>query len=358
MVPAWLPRSLPETLAGPLPEVGGRRRARAGWRGCAPFLRSVAIVGLVVAMSWAGVGPRAAGSPRGASQPPDQRFDAARAFGYLVAQCALGPRNPGGPGHARCREFLTAWFAERCSGRTARFWTQDFVHVDSASGERVSLTNFVAVFEGENPADQPLLFCAHWDTRPRADREADPARRTLPILGANDGASGVAVLMELAALLSAEPPPQTVYIVLFDGEDYGDAADPGLKDYFLGSRYFAAHLPTTRFGFGVLLDMVGDRDLRLPYEGFSLERNPELTRRIWDRARELGLREFAPERGPWVFDDHLPLMERGLAMVDIIDFEYPYWHTLQDTPERCSSESLAVVGRLVVDLAYGGVKPR
>jgi glutaminyl-peptide cyclotransferase len=169
--------------------------------------------------------------------------------------------------------------------------------------------------------------------------------------GANDGASGVAVLLEVADQLKRTPPTVGVDLLFVDGEDYG-SFEGDFPDNLLGSRYFAAHLPVGyRPLYAVLLDMVGDRDQAFPQEGYSLERAPEIVDRVWMAAEELGLgRVFRPVRGMAIQDDHLPLLDAGIHAIDIIDFDYPPWHTTADTPDKVSATALANVGRVVLYL--------
>ncbi len=264
-------------------------------------------------------------------------FDQARAFRELEKQCAFGPRVPGTAAHARCADWLVAQLKPLASGVTRQRF------VAEVGGKRLPLTNIIATF---NPkGTERVLFCAHWDSRPTADEDSDPKKRSLPILGANDGASGVAVLLEVARALRAHPPRQQVTLVFFDGEDYG----PGMEDMFLGSKHFAAHLTGARPDWAVLLDMVGDKDLRVPQEAYSRERAREVVTRVWEAAARAGSTAFVPERGPRVLDDHLPLLDRGVPCIDVIDFTYPYWHTQADTPDKCSPESLGQVGRALLE---------
>lgn len=279
----------------------------------------------------------------------DPEFDSTRAFRYLREQCALGPRNPGGEGHHRAIDYFLAHF----KSLGIPLQEQKFVHIDMHSGEKVDLTNLIATVKGKDPKRKPVIFCAHWDTRPRADQESNAVLRGRPILGANDGASGSAVLMELANLLKQKAPLQTVYLVLFDGEDYG--SEGNIEEYFLGARYFADNLPAKNIDYALLLDMVGDKDLKLQMEDNSLRQDPILVRKIWSVAQSLGLDAFQGGRGPNVLDDHMPLQAKGLHAVDIIDFEYPAWHTLGDTPDMCSARSLGMSGSLVASLAFRGL---
>jgi glutaminyl-peptide cyclotransferase len=280
-------------------------------------------------------------------QPPG--FDGQRAFDFLLKQVSFGPRNPGSMGHAACLSYL---------GKTLGMFAdsvqlQEFVHSGYA-GDSLKLTNVIASWR---PTDQQrILLCAHWDTRPRAERDENPQRRNEPIVGANDGASGVAVLLEIASLFKAVPPPLGVDIVLFDGEDYGLEGDP--QNYLLGSRHFARTIPQgARPRFGILLDMVGDAKLELPKEVNSVTMAPDIVDLVWNTARQLGQEAFIDQPGEFVLDDHIPLNEVRVKTIDIIDFNYPdasnrYWHTHQDIPEHCSPASLAAVGTVVTHVVY------
>jgi glutaminyl-peptide cyclotransferase len=272
---------------------------------------------------------------RGAAPPP--LFDQERAYRDLVKQCEFGPRVPGTRAHAQCADWLVAQLKPLADSVVRQ---QFAVQIE---GKSVRLTNLIATF---NPkAKEHVLLCAHWDTRPRAECDPDPAKRGQPILGANDGASGVAVLLEIARALKAHPPKQKVTLVFFDGEDYGADVDT----MFLGSRHFAAHYTGRPPDWAVLLDMVGDKDLRLPQERNSLERAPEVVTRLWNVAQRAGSTAFLPKPGPSILDDHIPLLDRGIPCIDIIDFTYPPWHTAADTPDKCAPESLGQVGRAVLE---------
>ena len=276
-------------------------------------------------------------------------FHGEEAFRFLTAQTDLGPRNPGSKGHDRCLAYLEQTLVRLAD--TVRL--QPFPHA-GYDGATLQLTNIIASFNPESPAR--ILLCAHWDTRPRADREENPRRRNEPIIGANDGASGVAVLLQLATLLRAHPPSVGLDIVLFDGEDYGLEGDTG--NYLLGSRHFASTASRAVVPrFGILLDMVGDAALELPREGYSVRYAPDVVNHIWNTARGLGITEFVDFPGGEIIDDHLPLNEVGIRTVDIIDFEYPdpthrYWHTHEDTPDKCSPESLEAVGTVITHVVY------
>ncbi len=283
------------------------------------------------------------------SKGPDPVFDSTRAYRYLKEQCALGPRNPESEPHKRAIAYFTAYF----QGLGLTIAAQPFVHADMADGHKVDLTNFIVTVPGTDAKRKPIVLCAHWDSRPRADQEASEMLSHSPILGANDGASGVAILMELANLFKKKAPLQTVYLVLFDGEDYG--REGTIDEYFLGARYFAENLPAADLEYLLLFDMVGDKDLKLPMEQNSLKQSPVIVQKIWSRAQSMGLSEFQARPGPSVLDDHMPIQAKGVPAIDIIDFEYPAWHTQGDTPDKCSARSLGVVGRLAASLAFRGL---
>ena len=277
------------------------------------------------------------------AQTPE--FDSGNAFAYLEKQCSFGPRNPGSTGYYRCLDWLRTTFEQF----DADVYLQRFEAVEAITGVNRKLTNIIAYFPGDrNP---PLMLCAHWDTRAHADLDPDPASRTKPISGANDGASGIAVLLEIARLAAKYPPPRSLLIVLFDGEDMGHSKEA--EEFALGSKYWASHQTPVSVEEAILLDMVGDADLEIPVERYSEANAPDLQRRLWNLAERLDLPAFQDRLGAVVQDDHVRLQRVGIPAVDLIDFEYQYWHTLEDTPDKCSSESLEQVGRLLVEYIYG-----
>jgi len=283
-----------------------------------------------------------------AVQEPSRRFSGESAFTYIQKQCAFGPRNPGSAGHTACLTFLV----EELKRFTPHVTRQPFQHHDADLSRTIPMNNIIARFPGLNPRAQRILLAAHWDTRPRADMEKEPERRKMPIPGANDGASGVAALLETARIMAEFPPPVPVDVVFFDGEDYGKEGE--IQNYFLGARHFAKRLRTI-YTFGILLDMIGDRDLRIPKEAYSVQMLPELVDGVWKRANRLRLPAFVNRQGEMVRDDHEPLIKAGVPIIDIIDFDYPFWHTLDDTPDKCSPESLEQVGSLLLSLIYEGL---
>lgn len=292
-----------------------------------------------------------AGRPNGMVSNADvdvPGFSADSAFELVKRQVGFGPRAPGLPGHAE----QLGWMTELLRQRADTVILQSFTH--DAGGVDVELTNVFARFRPDVP--ERVLLLAHWDTRPTADAESDPDLREQPILGANDGASGVAVLLELSRLLAAEPPPIGVDLLFTDGEDYG----PFSSNMYLGAKYFAANLPPGYAPYyGILLDMVGDRDPVFPIERNSQSYAPEVVDRVWALAEELGHGAVFPRRnGSSITDDHIPLNRAGIRTIDIIDFEYGpgnmYWHTLDDTVENTSPQGLGAVGEVVTALVYRG----
>ena len=272
--------------------------------------------------------------------------DGARAQARVVHQVGLGPRVPGTDGHAA----MVEWLAGELSRLGARPERQVFT--DSTLGRALPLCNLIARY---GPArGRRIALAAHYDTRPWCDQDPDFGLRKNPLPGANDGGSGVAVLLEVAELLSRKAPPVGVDLVFFDGEDQGEASRP--EQFSLGARGYAARLappgsdarPVAAFVF----DMVGDRDLAIHPEGQSAERAANLSALVLDAARATRARSFLPTPKYTLTDDHVPLLEAGLPAVDIIDFDYPAWHTHLDLPDQTSAASLAEVAKVAAWIVY------
>lgn len=271
-------------------------------------------------------------------------FDGQKAFAGIETQVAFGPRVPGSPAHSLCANYLAETFSQRAD----TVWTDRWSHVTSA-GDTLPLVNIGASFNPQNR--DRVLLCAHWDSRPVAEHDPDPAKRDQPIPGANDGGSGVAVLLELARVFSAERPEVGVDLVLFDGEDYGDFYAG--TDVLLGSRRFASRARGYRNILGILLDIVGDRNARFLYEGYSWSWLRKDVLLLWDTAESLGYGKYFPRQaGPSAIDDHVPLQQAGIRCIDIVQMGLPYWHTHADTPDKCSAATLEAVGRTVAAVVY------
>ncbi|MDH3456034.1 MAG: M28 family peptidase [Gemmatimonadota bacterium] len=277
----------------------------------------------------------------GHENPPP--FDGQMALRYVEQQLAFGPRVPNTEGHRRTGDWILAKLQERADSVEV----QTFTHV-TTTGDTLALRNFVGKFRPA--AVERILYMAHWDTRPQADRSPNLGQQQLPVPGANDGASGVALLLAVADALSDTPPSFGVDLVFVDGEDYGDFTSR--DDVLIGSTHYADQLTPDRFPlFAIVWDMVGDRDLQLHQEGYSVQRAPEVVDRVWSRAADLGHgRVFRPTVAYTMLDDHVPLLDAGVRAIDVIDFDYPPWHTTEDTLDKVSAESLQIVGEVAVAL--------
>lgn len=274
------------------------------------------------------------------------QYSPSRAMSYLVDVCDLGPRPSGSDAMERQQQWLSEHFTNL--GATVRLQPTEIRHPET--GERVSIANLIASWHLDRP--KRFLVCAHYDTRPFPDRDGrNPKGR---FVGANDGGSGVAAMMELAHHMNQLPDDVGVDFVMFDAEEF--VFDERRDEYFLGSIYFAQQYlvdpPKVPYQAGILLDMVADRELRLYFEKNSLRYAKDVTRGLWKVAADLGVREFVSRSRHEIRDDHLPLNQIAkIPTVDVIDFDYPrpgigaprYWHTEQDVPANCSGESLSVV---------------
>ena len=299
---------------------------------------------IVVASFWKGCSGTVSISVNAPTvHPAVSAFDKNRAFDLLVKQVEFGPRVPGSEANQKVQDFI----AQKLKEAGAKVLRQPFVV--TYRGKTYQMANIIGVIRGKS--ERKVLLCAHYDTRPVADQDPNPANRDKPIPGANDGASGVAVLLEIAQVLKNYQPPLTVVLVFFDGEDLGDVEDGGM---FFGSKHFARYLTVGEVNLkaemGVLLDMVGDRDFASNDEWYSRRYALQVVTGLLQAATQLGYQRYF-FRPPTlvILDDHVPLNEiANIPTANIIDFDYPYWHTLQDTPDKCSPETLAIVGKTVL----------
>jgi len=261
---------------------------------------------------------------------PRRTFDGQAAYRHVQAQCNLGPRYPGSRGHQAVGDYII----RELQRQKCRVVTQEFDY------QGVHLRNIIGKLgEGKGPL---VILGAHYDTRRFAD--SDPADRNAPVLGANDGASGVAVLLELARCLDRGKLVSELWLAFFDAEDQGRING---WPWSVGAQYVADHLEKEP-AYVIVVDMIGDAQQGIFWEHSS---DRDLQWRIWEIASQLGYREaFIPEYKYNVIDDHTPFLRKGIKAVDLIDLDYPYWHTTQDTPDKVSPESLMRVGRVLEEL--------
>ena len=282
-------------------------------------------------------------------QPKSPLFSGENAFQHLIKQCSFGPRNPGSEGHKNTLNYYLKTF----NGLADTVFTQSFEDEMPRTRAKVEMNNVIAQFNRDS--DKQIMISAHWDTRPWADT-GSIMKKEMPILGANDGASGVAVIIELAYIFKQNPPPIGVSLVLFDAEDYGVPGDSWT--YCKGSQYFARNLPISYPEYGINIDMIADRQPEFYIERISYQQNASLVLELWELSEELGLKAFKKQAKDSIFDDHVPLYEiAGIPAINIIDFDYPndktnYWHTHNDIVQNCSPNGLYQVGTLLVNHIY------
>jgi hypothetical protein len=266
-----------------------------------------------------------------------EAFSGENAYAYVETQLALGPRFPGAPGHSAIQEWLVGELDNLG-------WV---VVQQSFEYKGTNLINIIA-YHPEYGGATPIILGTHYDTRRFADR--DPVHKDQPVPGANDGASGVAVLLELARIF-AEETHHDLVLVFFDGEDQGRIEE---WDWAAGSRYYVDHMDINPSAV-VIVDMVGDQDLNLPYEQLS---DQDLVASIWTTGQELGFEQFLDKPGPSLIDDHIPFISKGIPAIDIIDFTYSHWHTTGDQLDKVSADSMDVVGktleRWLRDFSFSG----
>lgn len=301
------------------------------------------------------------------SEPPtsdtipltDVRFDADSAYASIVRQCSFGARVPGSEAHRRCGDYIAASF--RSLGLRV---TEQRVDQRAWDGTTLHTRNIIASYHPERT--DRIVLASHWESRPWADADADTANHRQPVMAANDGASGVAVMLEVARQLTRLNPAVGIDFVCFDSEDYGapywasDKAPADGSDWCLGSQYWSAHPHAKGYTarYGILLDMVGGLDARFCYEGISMRYARDVMVKVWDAAQRVGAGQlFRQEEGGWAQDDHVPMNEvAGIPTIDIIPSvggDRPFgatWHTIHDTPENISKENLRLVGQTLLQV--------
>jgi hypothetical protein len=324
------------------------------------MLRCTAILtaGLLLTMGCSGkkATGEAANADTGTVNVP--RFNQDSAYKSIVDQCNFGPRTPGSKAHEQCGAYIIAAFKRL--GLTVTKQEATFTRYDG-----VKMKGYNIIAQTNPQASGRILLAAHWDSRPWADQDPDPKNQKQPVPAANDGASGVAVMLEIARQLTLQKPAVAVDFVCFDAEDAGtpewESADDDESTWCLGSQYWAARADGSRYRYGILLDMVGGQGARFYQEGFSKQYAADVQQRIWQAASTAGYSSFFPTQdGGFITDDHLPVNRTAkIKMVDIVPYYPagtrsfgPTWHTLDDTPENIDPAVLQAVGQTLLQLIY------
>lgn len=295
-----------------------------------------------------------------AVKPVGPAFNADSAYTYMEAQCQFGPRTMNSEAHEQCKN----WIVEKFKALGCTVETQ-MATLKGWDGTPLKSTNIIAKYNAQ--ATTRILICAHWDSRPWADNDPDKNNWRKPVMAANDGASGVGVMLELARLLSKSSLPLGVDFVCFDAEDWGTPAWADVPDnpdsWALGAQYWAAHLPKGyEVRYGILLDMVGGEGARFFQEGFSNQFAPAIVKKVWKAARQAGYSAFFPtEQGGYITDDHVPVNRVAqIPCVDVIAYYPdcaqssfgPTWHTVNDTMEHIDKNTLKAVGQTMVQVLF------
>lgn len=288
-------------------------------------------------------------------------FNADSAYSYIARQVAFGPRIPGSEAWKQCADYLVGKLQGWGFAVTRQTGT-----VEAFDGIVLPMQNIIASYNPENK--KRVMLCAHWDCRPWADNDPNPQNHHTPVDGANDGASGVGVLMEIARLMKEKAPQIGVDIIFFDVEDYGVPTFredlQHLDTWCLGSKYWSRNPHTEGYNarYGILLDMVGGPDATFYIEGFSYQYAPAIVEKVWNKARQLGYDTyFINKRGGYVTDDHLPVNQIArIPCIDIIPMDTecelssfgPTWHTVNDNMGNIAPQTLKAVGQTVLEVIY------
>lgn len=287
-------------------------------------------------------------------------FIADTAYESVRAQLAFGPRVPNTPAHAKCADYLVAGLKRYTNNVTVQKGT-----VAAWDKTPLKFKNIIASWKPETA--NRIFLCAHWDSRPYADHDPDPKNRKKPVDAANDGASGVGVLMEVARQLSLNAPPVGVDIILFDVEDYGPPQDEFLGNseefWGQGSQYWAAnpHVPGYKARYGILLDMVGAKGATFLMEGISMDYAADIVKLVWSAGNRSGYSSyFLYEQGAYITDDHVPINKvMQIPCIDLIHLDrnsptgfYPYWHTTGDTFDKIDKNTLKAVGQTLLTVIF------
>lgn len=288
---------------------------------------------------------------------PEIVFDGDSAYLYVARQCSFGERVPNTEAHGKCGDYLSAELK-----KYGAVVTEQNVDLKSFDGTVLKSRNIIGEFYPEK--QKRIVLLAHWDCRPWADNDYNHSNKKKPVMGANDGASGVGVILEIARLLSRHEPNVGVDILFADAEDWGDSEGDSEDSWALGSRYWAnnPHREGYKYPmYGILLDMVGAKGATFYREYFSVKSANDVVNKVWAAAATLGYSSyFINQYGGAMTDDHLSLINVGIPCIDIIDHRpntptgfFPHWHTVGDTMENISAETLKAVGQTVAFVIFG-----
>ena len=280
-------------------------------------------------------------------------FDGNNAYNLVKVQCDFGPRVPGTPAHSKCAEWLKQQLRDYCDSTIVQE-----AQVTTFDGKTLNIKNLIGIINPD--ADNRILLLAHWDCRPWADNDPDPAKHKEPVMGANDAASGVAVLLELARVMNNKKPTVGVDILLTDAEDWG--TNNVEESWALGTQYWAKHPHVEGYSprFGILLDMVGAKGAKFSKEIQSMQYAPSVVNEVWDMAQQSGYGSyFDNNAGGAITDDHIVVNQMGIKCIDIIDMRqggdtgfFDGWHTTSDTLDKIDPTVLKVVGQTIANVIY------
>ncbi len=273
-------------------------------------------------------------------------FNGDNAFLYLKKQCEIGPRYPGSEGHVELVKYLQSHFTQYAD--SLEVFNDSIYH--PVSNKKIEITNLL--IRHNLDAKERYLFMAHFDTRDRADKDKNPDKNNSPIIGANDGASGVALLMELSHYIDSHPLNNIgIDILLVDAEDMGRSGHP--EEWGLGTQSFVKQYKGILPKYAICVDMIADKNPIYKIEGFSYKYAKDLVYEIWTLANDLGYKEFVWQLTGAIYDDHYYYYQgTQVPSIDIIDFDYSHWHTVDDTIENCSSKGLFIVGHVLLEFIY------
>lgn len=288
-------------------------------------------------------------------------FNADSAYSYIAKQVSFGPRVPNTENHDACAKYLY----DKLNSFADTAMNQKYT-AKAFDGTRLKGINIIGSFNPE--AKDRVLLCSHWDSRPWADHDSDPAKRNEPVMAANDGASGVGILLEMARQMHLDHPEIGVDIIFFDLEDYGPPRDKQQNDeedwWALGSQYWARHPHIENYyaNYGILLDMAGAKNAKFYMEGYSMMYATGVIKKVWNTARKLNYSMYFPfEQNGYIQDDHVYINEIiGIPSIDIIHLNpdssnhtfFEYWHTTHDTLDKISKETLKAVGQTLLTVIY------